>query len=134
MMTTSFWFLGLMASALVVLVYELLFVFPLRRRQRLLTTRADGAEQLLTAATEMARQIIGDEQRIREELRGLTEKIAQLQPRSDARLYEEAINLAEHGAEPHRLSSCFGLTPGEADLVSLLHGRANRVDAAASCD
>jgi Protein of unknown function (DUF2802) len=128
MMTTTFWFLGLASGALVVLVYELLFVFPLRRRVRHVDQKMVVAEQALEAAADMARQIICDESRIRGELRGLTEKLAQLQPRSDARLYEEAISLAARGAGAERLSSCFGLTRGEADLVSLLHG--GRADAA----
>ncbi len=41
---------------------------------------------------------------------------------TESHSYEQAITSAERGEDAARLISCFGLTEGEAKLVTLLHG------------
>jgi hypothetical protein len=53
----------------------------------------------------------------------LHERLGQLELRGDGRPYDHAIALVRHGADADRLVSDFGLSRGEADLVSLVHGR-----------
>src|SRR5262245_23865343 len=55
-----------------------------------------------------------------EELRDL---VAQLEARGEARAYDQAINLVRQGGDASKLVSNFGLSRGEAELVSLVHGR-----------
>ena len=53
-------------------------------------------------------------------------RLGQLELATEVRSYEQAIGSAERGEESSRLISCFGLTEGEADLVTLLHGDPSR--------
>lgn len=53
----------------------------------------------------------------------LGDRLGQLELRGEGRPFEQAIALAGQGGDPERLVSNFGLSRGEADLVSLLHGR-----------
>lgn len=53
----------------------------------------------------------------------LAERLGQLELRGEGRPYDQAIALVQNGADADRLVRSFGLTRGEADLVTLLHGR-----------
>jgi hypothetical protein len=53
----------------------------------------------------------------------LTDRLGQLEIRGDGRPYDHAIALVRHGADADRLVTHFGLSRGEAELVSLVHGR-----------
>jgi len=53
----------------------------------------------------------------------LNDRLGQLEIRGDGRPYDHAIALVRHGADADRLVSHFGLSRGEADLVSLVHGQ-----------
>jgi hypothetical protein len=116
--------LGLVLAA--VAGYELLLIFPMRLRVRRLRRRALSYERALDAMhdslRELASRLAEDRERGSARLIRLEERIAQLNLRTDARPYEQAIALAEHGAEQTSLSRTLGLTQGEAKLVSLLHG------------
>ena len=112
--------LAIAGGALV--VYELLLVMPLRLRVRQLHKDADLFERALQSVRDFATRVSEDRKRSTARLMRLEERIAQLHLRTDARPYEQAIALAEHGAEQKSLSSTLGLTQGEAELVSLLHG------------
>ena len=59
----------------------------------------------------------------REQLARLLDRLGRLELLSDARGYEQAIRFAARGERAERLVSYFGLTEGEAALVSLLHDR-----------
>jgi hypothetical protein len=52
----------------------------------------------------------------------LNDRLGQLEVRGDGRPYDHAIALVRHGADADRLVTHFGLSRGEADLVSLVHG------------
>lgn len=114
--------LALGAAAITVAVYELVCVRPLRRR----AARADAQLAVLAQSAEAASRLAaqaGRVQRLEGQTRQLAERLGQLELRADTRGYEQAIQLAAHGGGTDRLVSCFGLTEGEAELVSLLHGR-----------
>ncbi len=78
----------------------------------------------------LAARVAASDQRGREDLGRLGERLGQIELATEARSYEQAIGCAERGEESARLISCFGLTEGEADLVTLLHGDRSRRAAA----
>ncbi|HUO81218.1 MAG TPA: DUF2802 domain-containing protein [Steroidobacteraceae bacterium] len=53
----------------------------------------------------------------------LSDRLGQLEVRGDGRPYDHAIAMVRHGADAERLVTHFGLSRGEADLVSLVHGQ-----------
>lgn len=53
----------------------------------------------------------------------LGERLGQMELRGEGRPYDQAIALVQRGAGSDRLMSHYGLSRGEADLVSLVHGR-----------
>jgi septal ring factor EnvC (AmiA/AmiB activator) len=64
-------------------------------------------------------------QRVEQQFSGVTERVDLVESRSSARSesLDQAIDLARRGADPNRLEQQFGLTTGEAELVTRLHGR-----------
>lgn len=63
---------------------------------------------------------------VEKESAGLGEQVARLEARGAPRRIDAAIDSARRGAEPHKLSERFGLSEGEAALVTRLHGRGKR--------
>jgi len=126
-------FLRLLGPMLLVLgIYELLFVLPLRRRSKRLTGALLELDRAIVGLDRGSRTRDGRErglgQRIErhgQQIERLAERIGQLELRSESRPYEQAINLAARGGGAERLISYFGLTEGEASLVRLLHGRSS---------
>src|SRR5262245_40790206 len=57
------------------------------------------------------------------EIATLTERLSQIELHGDARSFDRAINVARQGADAGKLVSNFGMSKGEAELVSLLHGQ-----------
>jgi hypothetical protein len=53
----------------------------------------------------------------------LNERLGQLELRGEGRPYDQAIALSQRGAGVDRLMNEYGLSRGEADLLSLVHGR-----------
>jgi hypothetical protein len=62
-------------------------------------------------------------QRIEHEYSGVADRVDQVELRGTAQSFEEAIDSARRGADPGKLTQQFGLSRGEADLVTRLHGR-----------
>jgi Protein of unknown function (DUF2802) len=94
-----------------------------RRANRLLTvqveaslSRAEAANAAHEAATQSAR-------RLRRRCRNLTERLAMLETNVSGRSYDQAIEWVRRGAKPDELTQNFGLSRGEAELVTALHGR-----------
>jgi hypothetical protein len=56
----------------------------------------------------------------------LRDQVAQYEARGETRAYDQAINLVRQGGDASKLVSNFGLSRGEAELVSLVHGRRRR--------
>jgi len=62
-------------------------------------------------------------QRIEHEYSGVADRVDQVELRGTAQSFEQAIDSARRGADPGKLAQQFGLSRGEADLVTRLHGR-----------
>jgi hypothetical protein len=62
-------------------------------------------------------------QRIEHEYSGVADRVDQVELRGSAQSLEQAIDSARRGADPVNLAHQFGLSRGEADLVTRLHGR-----------
>jgi len=119
--------LGLAAALAVLVIYDVVYVWPIHRRIVALTERCAGLERSLGGVLDdLAARVQASATQGREHLDRLGERLGQLELTTDTRSYEQAIGCAEKGEETSRLISCFGLTEGEADLVVLLHGEASR--------
>jgi urease accessory protein UreF len=105
----------------VVLFAEWRAALKLRRTQRV---TAD-ALALLTRQTESAVAMsvrVGQKlRRAERQLAWASERLGQLELRSEGRPYDQAIALARRGADATGLMTNLGLSRGEADLVTLLH-------------
>jgi hypothetical protein len=120
--------LGIAAAIGALVIYDILFVWPIHRRISELTDRCSVLERSLSRVlADLAARVEATDHRGREDLGKLGERLGQLElATTDSQAYEQAIGCAEKGEETSRLRSCFGLTEGEADLVMLLHGEASR--------
>lgn len=119
--------LGMAAALAILVVYDVVYVWPIHRRISVLTARCAGLEQSLAGAREeLAARVAAGDQLGREALDRLGDRLGQLELATEQRSYEQAIGHAERGEAAARLISCFGLTEGEADLVTLLHGDSAR--------
>lgn len=119
--------LGIAAAVAVLVIYDVCYVWPIHRRISTLTERCAVFERSLGGMLDdLTRRVAANDQRGREDLRRLGERLGQIELAIEARSYEQAIDSAERGEESARLISCFGLTEGEADLVTLLHGDPSR--------
>jgi uncharacterized protein DUF2802 len=119
--------LGVAAALSILVIYDVVYVWPLCRRVGALAARCRSLEESHGTADGLAGRIALLESRSRDDLAQLAERLGQLELATEARSYEQAIGCAERGEEAERLISCFGLTEGEANLVTLLHGeRAHR--------
>jgi hypothetical protein len=61
--------------------------------------------------------------RFEKEYAGVADRVALLELRGSAQSFDQAIDSARRGTDPGRLTQQFGLSSGEADLVTRLHGR-----------
>jgi len=115
--------LAVALAGLGVLFAEWRAVRRLRRTQR----ESERALTLLTKQTESAVAMsVRVSQRLRRAERLLAwscERVGQLELRNEGRSYDQAIDMVRRGADAGRLISNLGLTRGEAELVTLLHGR-----------
>ena len=119
--------LGIAAAVAVLVIYDIVYVWPIHRRISAMTERCAVLERSLGGVLDdLARRVAASEQRGREDFSRLGERLGQLELATEVRSYEQAIGSAERGEESARLISCFGLTEGEADLVTLLHGDPSR--------
>ena len=61
--------------------------------------------------------------RIEQDYSGVADRVDQVELRGVAQSYDQAIDSARRGADSGKLEQQFGLSRGEADLVTRLHGR-----------
>ncbi len=113
---------AVVAAAIVVIVYEKIFMVALRHRVSSLEERSRDLQRTLKSLERSTGQFALSEARAEAQIRQLTERFGQFELRSNGRPYEQAISLAETGEHAERLVSCFGLAEAEANLISLLHG------------
>jgi hypothetical protein len=119
--------LGIAAALTVLVIYDVVYVWPIHRRITALTERSAVLERWLgDMLDQLGARVSASESRGRDDAMRLGERLGQLELATESRSYEQAIGCAEKGEESARLKSCFGLTEGEADLVLLLHGEASR--------
>jgi hypothetical protein len=65
-------------------------------------------------------------QRIEQGYTKICDRIELAEFRGEGRSFDQAIEFARRGADPGKLAEKFGLSRGEAELVTRLHGRAAR--------
>ena len=119
--------LGFAAALAVLVIYDVCYVWPIHRRIAALSERCHGLERSLGGLLDnLAARVAASDHRGREDLGRLGERLGQLELATETRSYEQALTSAQRGEERTRLISCFGLTEGEADLVTLLHGDRSR--------
>jgi hypothetical protein len=118
--------LGIAAALAILGVYDVVYVWPLHRKLRALADRCQSLEQLTADLPALASQVALLANRGRSDLVQIGERLGQLELATEERSYEQAITSAERGEDPDRLVSVFGLTEGEAKLVSLIHGDRQR--------
>jgi uncharacterized protein DUF2802 len=61
--------------------------------------------------------------RFENEHAGVADRVDLIELRGSAQSFDQAIDSARRGTDPGRLTQQFGLSRGEADLVTRLHGR-----------
>ncbi len=76
-------------------------------------------EQLASIGLKTGRRV----KRFEQEYAGVADRVALLELRGSAQSFDQAIDSARRGTDPGRLTRQFGLSSGEADLVTRLHGR-----------
>jgi hypothetical protein len=64
--------------------------------------------------------------RVEQESADIAERADQIELRGAPQSIDQAIDYARRGADPGKLTLHFGLSSGEADLVTRLHGRKKR--------
>jgi len=131
--------------------YELLFVWPLRRRLARIEAEAKALARASAAAparldarldaridTRVDPRLAAERaaalarvERAEAELDRLGDRLGRLELRGQSPAYEQAIDLAAKGGGAKRLVTYFGLSEGEATLVRRLHGKRNGVSAPA---
>ncbi len=100
--------LGLAAALAILVIYDVVYVWPIHRRINRLADRCDGLERLLGGRLEgLVARVATLEQRGREDLARLIERVGQLELATESRSYEQAITSAEHGEDAVRLISVF---------------------------
>ena len=76
-------------------------------------------EQLASISLKTVRRV----KLLEQEYAGVADRVVLLELRGSAQSFDQAIDSARRGTDPGRLTQQFGLSSGEADLVTRLHGR-----------
>jgi hypothetical protein len=92
----------------------------LRRELDRVTAAAANAQLQAQARTQARLQLL------EQNYATITNRIGLVEFRSEGHSFDQAIDFARRGADPDKLAAKFGLSRGEADLVTRLHGRAER--------
>ena len=94
----------------------------LGRRLRVLEAELTALKVTLRATSGTSTRAEDRLRRIEQAAAQLNDRLGQLELRGDGRPYDHAIALVRHGGDAERLVSHFGLSRGEAELVSRVHG------------
>jgi hypothetical protein len=103
--------------------YQQSITAQLRRRLAESEERLAGLRREVEAATGIAVRAGERLRKAEATTLQLADRLGQLELRGEGRPYDQAIAMVQHGADADRLVRNFGLTRGEADLVTLVHGR-----------
>lgn len=93
------------------------------RRFAALEAQIEGLKADLAATTGIGVRVGERLRRLDQLSTQMNERLGQIELRGEGRPYDQAIALSQRGADSSRLMSHYGLSRGEADLVSLVHGR-----------
>lgn len=115
--------LGLAAALSILVIYDLAYVYPLSRRWSVVEERCRLLEQMFCDLPSLTAQVELLANKGRADLSQIGDRLGQLELATESHSYEQAITGAARGEDAERLISCFGLTEGEAKLVTLLHGQ-----------
>src|ERR1700689_1342355 len=107
-------------AGLLLALCAVLAAFITSRSNRRLTTRCVEVESSLAA---MRRELELQVKRFEQEHVGVADRVALVELRGSAQSFDQAIDSARRGTDSGKLTPRFGLSRGEADLVTLLHGR-----------
>jgi len=107
-------------AGLLLALCAVLAAFITSRSNRRLTTRCVEVESSLAA---MRRELELQVKRFEQEHVGVADRVALVELRGSAQSFDQAIDSARRGTDSGKLTQRFGLSRGEADLVTLLHGR-----------
>jgi hypothetical protein len=105
-------------------------VFAIWRSSRRWRARCEGIESSLAGMRRelelMASISVKTGRRVKRmehEFAGVADRIEVVELRASAQSFDQAIDSARRGTDPGKLTQQFGLSRGEADLVTRLHGR-----------
>jgi hypothetical protein len=111
-------------------LFALAFAVHCRRVARRLRGRCLALEAALLSlrreietVTSLSVRAARRTKRIEHDLSMVSDRLTALESRSESPSFDQAIDSARRGAEPDKLAQRFGLSRGEADLVTRLHGR-----------
>jgi hypothetical protein len=121
-------FLPYIAAAVALLVVGIAFTAlaiaaRARRQTKLLEAVLDAAQSEAVNTAARSRRVLTQVRRLRRRCAAMRARIAALEARGAGRSYDQAIEWVRRGANPEALTENFGLSRGEADLVTLMHGR-----------
>lgn len=105
---------------------SLLFLLSLQRLRARITAFEFGVAALrreVEAAATVVKHTGRRLERVEGEHGGFADRVRFVELRAGARSFDQAIDSARRGADPSKLSEEFGLSNGEAELVSRLHRR-----------
>jgi len=104
-----------------------LVAMRLARRQRLrsvaLESSLDALRNEAKLAADLSLRAGRHVERMERDCASLAARVERIERRADARSFDRAIDSARLGADSGQLSEQFGLSRGEADLVTRLHCR-----------
>jgi hypothetical protein len=128
MSTYKFPFLPYIAAAVSLLgigiaIVALAVAARARRQAKLLEALLDAAQSEAVSTATRRLRVFAQVRRLRRRCSAMRASIATLEARSAGRSYDQAIEWVRRGANPEALTQNFGLSRGEADLVTLMHGR-----------
>lgn len=95
----------------------------LRARNESLQGTVGAARREFELAAAIAMRAGQSVKRLEAENTRLSDRLGVMEVRREARPYDQAIDSARRGADPVKLTEQFGLSRGEADLLTRLHGR-----------
>ena len=118
------------AAGLLLALCAMLAAFVTSRSNRRLAARCVEVESSLAAMGRELEQLASISLKtvrrvklLEQECAGVADRVVLLELRGSAQSFDQAIDSARRGTDPGRLTQQFGLSSGEADLVTRLHGR-----------
>jgi hypothetical protein len=116
--------LGIAVLAVVCAACAITFARHIRSRQKSLEAALDSMRhdiEFIAGLSERNGQRLNT---LESDAESFGDRIRLVELRSGSRSFDEAIDFARRGADANKLAEQFGLSGGEADLVTRLHRRA----------